>query len=105
MPPASPSSPTARSPIATSPGAVIVPLPPGATVKVTGFVNSGGWAQQIIVGVVGSSPATWTGTGVQDNHVVGQITLAQAKTPGTQLKIQMQYNPGNGYQPSDVRAW
>jgi hypothetical protein len=100
MPPASlPAS------VVISPGVVVVPLPMGSSVKVTGFVNTSGWAQQIIVAPTGGPALTWTGNGTMDNRVVGQVTLAPAKTSDQQLKVQMQYNPGGGYQLSDVRIW
>ena len=92
------------SPQSTSPGVIIVPVPQNTTVKVTGFTNSGGWTQQIVVTPLGAPASTWTSTGAQDNRVVGQISLAGSAT-ATSITVQMQFNPGDGFQPSTVKAW
>ena len=84
-------------------GVVIVNIPANATVQITGFTNSGSWAQQIIVEPAGGPALTWTGNGAQSNKVVGQYTMAKS-AKATQLKVQMQYNSGSGFQLSQVES-
>jgi hypothetical protein len=46
------------------------------------------------------SPVEWTGTGEQDNKVIGQLTLAKSPQDRT-LKVKMSYENG-GWKGSDV---
>ena len=82
-------------------GVVILDIPANATIQITGLTNSGFWTQQIIVEPAGGPALTWTGNGTQSNQVVGQYTMAPSAQP-TQLKVQMQYNSGSGFQLSQV---
>jgi len=82
---------------------VILDLPANTTIMITGLTNAQGWSEQIIVVPAGGPALTWTGTGAQSNQVVGQYTMAPSAGP-TQVKVQMQFDPGSGYQPSEVQS-
>ncbi|HEX6085098.1 MAG TPA: hypothetical protein VF266_11270 [Thermoanaerobaculia bacterium] len=84
-----------------SDGIVILDLAVHGTIQITGITNSASWPQQITVEPSGGPAQTWTGTGMQSNSVVGQYTIPESATP-TQLKIQMQYDSGSGFQPSQI---
>ncbi|HZS48147.1 MAG TPA: hypothetical protein VFC63_23970 [Blastocatellia bacterium] len=87
-------------------GKVSVPLPPNSTIQVSGFTNSGGWGQQIAVKPPsGQQPVVWTGTGGQNNHLVGQITIPKQSQAQDPLEIAMSYNPGKGWQPSAIEIF
>ena len=85
-----------------SDGVIILDLAVHATIQITGITNSGSWPQQITVEPSGGPALVWTGTGAQSNSIVGQYTIPESSTP-TQLKIQMEYDPGTGFQPSQIQ--
>src|SRR5262249_25110127 len=86
-------------------GKVTVPLPPNSTIQVSGFTNSGGWGQQITIQPPGQGLVTWTGSGGQSNHQVGQLTIPHQSQAENPLIVTMAYNPGSGWQPSDIRVF
>lgn len=88
-----------------TPGVVILPLPQNSSIHITGFTNSGGWSQRIIVAPQVGPVSTWTSTGTQHNAVVGQVSLPPNPTPNLQIKVQMQFDPGGGFQMSSVQVW
>jgi len=86
-------------------GKVTVPLPPGSTIQISGFTNSGGWGQQIALEPPGGNLVVWTGTGNQNNHLVGQISIPQQKQAENPLVVAMSYDAGKGWQPSDIQIF
>ena len=76
------------------------PLPASSTIKVTGFTNSGWWPQRIVLTLPNGQNVTWSGTGAQDNSVVGSIDLAPLPDADGTIAIAMEYDAGQGFQPS-----
>jgi hypothetical protein len=93
--------------VAVERGVVIVPVPVNTQIRITGLTNSGWWGQRIIVSPqwVQNGLQTWTGTGAQNNKIVGEITYPPCTDPNlAHLKIQMEYDSGGGFQLSQVET-
>ena len=81
-----------------------IPLPANSTIRLTGITNSGWWGQQITFETPDGKQIQWTGTGGQNNQVVGQTEIGPYTTPEQMLTVTMANDPGNGYQPSQIQA-
>jgi hypothetical protein len=82
------------------PNTVTISVPDNSSVKIDGFTNSASWTQQITVSPSCQASIVWTGTGAQDNKLVGQLTVP----PGVNktVTIAMAFNSGSGFVPSAV---
>lgn len=88
---------------------VKIPVPPHTAVRLSGFTNSGSWGQQIRILLPGGEPVVWESAGPQDNHLVGQYTMApyaaESENAIEHLEIDMAYDDGSGWKPSEMQAF
>ena len=80
-----------------------IPLPANSSIRLTGLTNSGGWGQQIAFTTPDGKLYDWTGTGNQNNTVIGQMNIGPYKTAEQMLTVTMSYDAGKGYQPSQIQ--
>ena len=83
---------------------VQIPLPGNSTIRLTGITNSGGWGQQIAFETPDGKLYDWTGSGDQNNTVVGQMEIGPYSTAEQMLTVTMAYDAGSGYQPSQTET-
>ena len=81
-----------------------IPLPANSTIRLTGFTNTGGWAEKISFVTPEGKEYDWSSNGSQTNAVVGQMTIGPYSSPEQMLTVTMAFNAGQGYQPSQIEA-
>jgi hypothetical protein len=81
-----------------------IPLPTNSTIRLTGITNSGSWGQQIAFQTPDGKLFDWTGSGNQNNKVIGQMEIGPYSTPEKMLTVTMAYDAGGGYQPSQIET-